>query len=94
MKKPSTRLPGVKEPLQIYMTADERHLLDTLAADTGLSRAEVLRRGLRSFAAEQADDGGPMQALLRSLRHAPWTPGIATEHDEQLTRAYTDHHNQ
>jgi hypothetical protein len=94
MKKPSKRAPGVKEPLQIYMTADERHLLDSLSADTGLSRAEVLRRGLRSFAAEQGGEGGPMQSLLRSLRHAHWTSNIATEHDEQLARTYTDQHNQ
>lgn len=94
MKKPSKRASGVKEPLQIYMTADERRLLDNLSANTGLSRAEVLRRGLRSFAAEQAGEGGPMQALLKSLRHAHWTPDIAMEHDEQLARAYTDHHSQ
>ena len=86
--------PRVKEPLQIYMTTDERRLLDTLSADTGLSRAEVLRRGLRSFAAEQAGEVGPMQALLLSLRHARWTPDIAAEHDEQLARAYTDRHSQ
>jgi len=92
MKKPTKRVAGAKEPLQIYMTADERRLLDTLSADTGLSRAEVLRRGLRSFAAEQGGEGGPMQTLLKSLRRAHWTPGIATEHDEQLARAYTDHH--
>lgn len=93
MKTPRKPASGVREPLQIYITVDERRLLDTLSADTGLSRAEVLRRGLRSFAAEQAGEGGPMQALLVSLRQAHWTPDIAATHDEQLARAYTDHHS-
>lgn len=94
MKKPRKPASGVREPLQIYMTVDERRLLDTLSADLGLSRAEVLRRALRSYAAEQAGEGGPMQALLFSLRHARWTPDIAVAHDEQLAQAFTDRHSQ
>ena len=94
MKKLRKPASGVREPLQIYMTVNERRLLDTLSGDMGLSRAEVLRRGLRSFAAEQAGESGPMQALLLSLRRARWTPDIAAAHDEQLARAYTDRHNQ
>jgi len=82
----------LSEPLQIYITADERRLLDTLAADTGLSRAEILRRGLRTFAAERAGGGGPMQELLLSLRGSRWPTDIATDHDEQLAHAYTDRH--
>lgn len=82
----------LSEPLQIYITADERRMLDTLAAETGLSRAEILRRGLRTFAAEYAGDTGPMQELLLSLRDARWPADIATDHDEHLARAYTDRH--
>jgi len=87
------RLPSrLSEPLQIYITADERRMLDTLAAETGLSRAEILRRGLRTFAAERAGGGGPMQELLLSLREASWPADIATHHNEHLARAYTDRH--
>ncbi len=82
----------LSEPLQIYITADERRMLDTLAAETGLSRAEILRRGLRTFAAERSGDAGPMQELLLSLRDAKWPTDIATHHDEHLARAYTDRH--
>jgi hypothetical protein len=82
----------LSEPLQIYITADERLMLDSLAAETGLSRAEILRRGLRTFAAEQASDAGPMQDLMLSLREAKWPADIATHHDEHLARAYTDRH--
>jgi hypothetical protein len=82
----------LSEPLQIYITADERRMLDALAAETGLSRAEILRRGLRTFAAERAGDTGPMHELLLSLRDAKWPADIATDHDEYLARAYTDRH--
>ena len=36
----------VREPIQVYLTADERSDLDDLAMDLGLSRSEVLRRGI------------------------------------------------
>ena len=80
------------EPLQIYITADERRMLDTLSAETGLSRAEILRRGLRAFAAERAGDAGPVHQLLLSLRDAAWPADIATDHDEHLARAYKERH--
>ncbi len=67
-------------------------MLDALAAETGLSRAEILRRGLRTFAAERAGDTGPMNELLLSLRDAKWPADIAIDHDEHLARAYTDPH--
>ena len=82
----------LSEPLQIYITADERRMLDALAAETGLSRAEILRRGLRTFAAQHAGDTGPMHELLLSLRDANWSTDIATDHDEHLAQAYTDRH--
>lgn len=83
----------LSEPLQIYITADERRMLDTLSAETGLSRAEILRRGLRTFAAQRAGDSGPMHELLLSLRDAKWPADIATEHDQHLTDAYIDGHS-
>jgi hypothetical protein len=83
----------LSEPLQIYITSDERRMLDALAAETGLSRAEILRRGLRTFAAERAGDTGPVHELLLSWREAKWPADIAIEHDEHLARAYTNRHD-
>jgi hypothetical protein len=83
----------VKEPLQIYMAADERRLLDQLSDDTGLSRAEILRQGLRQFAMQRAGSGGPMETLMRSLRAMPLARDIATSHDDHLAHAYSDHHD-
>lgn len=83
----------VREPIQVYIGADERHLLDALAAETGLSRAEILRRGLRVFAAEHAGGQGPMRRLLESLNGADWPPNFALEHDTHLASIYRDRHD-
>jgi len=93
MTKPSKAPSRLREPLQIYMAPDERRFLDSLAEETGLSRAEILRRGMRSFAAERAGDDGPMQAFMRSMRGARWPADIATSHDDHLAREYTDRHS-
>ncbi len=90
MIKSSDSKARLREPLQIYITADERRLLDSLAGATGLSRAEILRRGMRSFAAERAGDDGPMQAFMKSMRGTRWPIAIATAHDEHLAAAYAD----
>lgn len=48
---PSRRTPKprrVREPIQVYLNAGERAALDRLARELGVSRAEVLRRGLRA----------------------------------------------
>lgn len=41
----------VREPIQVYLTAQERDVLDRCAAELGVSRSEVLRRGLRAVGA-------------------------------------------
>ncbi|MGH7664812.1 MAG: ribbon-helix-helix protein, CopG family [Gemmatimonadaceae bacterium] len=92
MKRKSGRNSRVREPIQIYILPDERRLLDWLANDTGLSRAEILRRGLRSFAAEHRGEEGPMQALLLSLRGDDWPADIASRHDDHLAGAHRDRH--
>ena len=83
---------NVREPLQIYMAPDERRLLDMMAEQTGLSRAEVLRQGLRRFAAEKVGSDGPVQTFMREMRGKPLPADIAEAHDEHLARAYTDSH--
>lgn len=84
----------IREPIQIYMAPDERRFLDLLAGETGLSRAEILRRGMRSFAAERTGDDGPMQGFMRSMRERRWSADVATAHDDHLAEAYTDRHRE
>ncbi|HEX6806746.1 MAG TPA: ribbon-helix-helix domain-containing protein [Gemmatimonadaceae bacterium] len=90
------RTPGprrVREPIQIYMEPEERELLDSLAADTRLPRAEILRRGLKMFAADRAGELGPMQRLLQSLQDSEWPADVAREHDAHLASAHLARHD-
>ncbi len=86
MKKKAEKT--VREPLQVYLAPDERALLDEVAARTGLSRAEVLRRGLRSFAADQAQGSSPLLDFLLGLSDGDWPADLAERHDDHLADAY------
>jgi len=37
---------SVREPIQVYLTSEERARLDRVARELGVSRSEVLRRGI------------------------------------------------
>jgi hypothetical protein len=86
MKPKKTRV--VREPLQVYLARDERALLDQLARETGLSRAEVLRRGLRSLAAELQGAASPMLDLVNELAADDWPADLALRHDAHLADQY------
>jgi hypothetical protein len=88
-RKPPRR---VREPIQVYLDVDERALLDRVAAETGLSRAEILRRGLRQFAAEQSAGKSPMLEFMESLRDVDFPPDLSERHDDYLAEAYLDTH--
>lgn len=78
----------VREPIQVYLTADERTELDRLASEEGISRAEVLRRGIRSYALECAAGDSPVLSLIDELRGGDWPSDVATNHDAHLADAY------
>jgi hypothetical protein len=78
----------VREPVQVYLAPDDRRLLESLARATGLSRAEILRRGIRSFAASARGTGSPMLAFLDEMASEEWPEGIAEGHDEFLARTH------
>lgn len=40
----------IHEPILVYLTSEERGLLDRLAGELGVSRSAVLRRGLHKIA--------------------------------------------
>ncbi|MGH7646342.1 MAG: ribbon-helix-helix protein, CopG family [Gemmatimonadales bacterium] len=84
----------VREPLQVYLERDDRALLDRLAKETGLSRAEILRRGLKDFAAEHRPVKSPMLDFIESLRDADLPPDMAERHDDYLAEAYLDTHEE
>ena len=86
----------VKEPIQVYLDRDDRAILDRASVAAGLSRAEVLRRGLRTFAAQQQGGIGPMERFMRELAAAEWPAGTPTDlglnHDKYLAEIYADTH--
>ena len=92
MPRRPTRGKEVREPIQVYLDRDERALLDRLAKETGLSRAEILRRGIKSFAAEAAPRS-PLFEFLLSLRGDDWPADMAERHDDYLAEAYLDNHD-
>lgn len=56
---------SVREPIQVYLTAAERDVLDRCAAGLGVSRSEVLRRGLRAV----GEGGAAVASGLASAPH-------------------------
>ena len=51
----------VREPIQVYLTRQERAELDRVAQEMGVSRSEALRRGVRAL-----EDPG-YEGVLRKL---------------------------
>ena len=77
----------VREPVQVYLTEGDRAALDRVAAVTGLPRTEVLRRGLRRFAAEVLVDESPVLAFLQDASADPPITAlnnVAEDHDQFL----------
>jgi hypothetical protein len=88
---PRKNTPSVREPVQVYLAGPDRILLDQVASKTGLSRAEVLRRGVRRMAAEALGENSPMRAFIREQAESEWPAEIprdaAERHDEYLVGA-------
>ena len=78
----------VREPVQVYLDPVDRELLEEVAAQTGLSRAEILRRGLRGFAERALGMQAPgwsLEGLIGALGEGPDAPrDLAKKHDEYL----------
>ena len=85
MRKP--RRSSVREPVQVYLAPDDRDLLARLAEETGLSKAEILRRGVRSFAREHGV-ASPMLKLAMESDARGWPDDVAKDHDTVLAASY------
>ena len=66
---------SVREPIQVYLTAQERDVLDRCAAELGVSRSEVLRRGLRAVGEPSASGAYEEPLEAGSLTSASSAPG-------------------
>ena len=78
----------IREPVQVYLDEKDRDLLEALTARSSLSRAELLRLGLRRLSAEMLAEGKPgssLDALVGILDGAPNVPrDLAARHDDYL----------
>ena len=83
-KKPNR----VREPVQVYLDRPDKELLDKTARKTGLSRAEILRRGLRRVADDvlgHKTRGFSLNTLIDSLDGVDDLPrDLAKNHDSYL----------
>jgi hypothetical protein len=81
--------PGrVREPVQVYLDRADKELLDEVARKAGLSRAEILRRGLRRVADEiltEKPRGFSLNSLIDSLAGVDDLPSdLSSNHDSYL----------
>jgi Arc/MetJ-type ribon-helix-helix transcriptional regulator len=76
-----------RTPIQVYLDDEERAWLDDLSARLGLSRSEVLRRGVRRLRAEFAAPESPLRSFLRL---ADADPKLAAAPSD-LSRRHTDY---
>lgn len=70
----------VREPIQTYLTEDERAGLDRVASELGISRSEVLRRGVSLLRrAERAGSLGDLAeiGLVTAAAAGPGSPPSA-----------------
>ena len=89
-KRPPSSPARVREPVQVYLAADDSSLLSRLTAISGLSKAEVMRQGMRAFAREQNVES-PMLRFISESGSGDWPAGVAVDHDAALAESYMGH---
>jgi hypothetical protein len=76
-----------KIPIQVYLDARDRRLLDELSARHGLSMAEIVRLAIRRWSRDERMEEDPVLALIGTLDNAALPPDLSTRHDEYAVRA-------
>jgi hypothetical protein len=83
----TSRAKRVREPIQVYLDGAERSVLDRLARDLAVSRAEVLRRGLDLLQRQQRVslyEG--LEPLIGAFGTSETPVDLAERHDDYLGR--------
>lgn len=74
--------------MQVYLETDDSKLLARVSSTTGLSKAEIMRRGLRRISSDllaESTPGASLNQLLGALGGEPAAPAdLAARHDEYL----------
>ena len=78
----------VREPVQVYLAPEDKQLLEELARRTGVSQAEVLRRGIRRLSGELDQvrrPGASLDILIGAMGDTDDLPAdLAARHDDYL----------
>jgi len=83
----TSRPKRVREPIQVYLDGTERSVLDRLARDLAVSRAEVLRRGLDALQRQQRlSVYDALAPLIGAFGDARTPTDLAERHDDYLGR--------
>ena len=77
----------VREQAVVYMSAQDRELLERLAEETGLPKTELFRRGLRRLAEEMLPEraaGSSIDFLVDLPEDADAPSDLSERHDAYL----------
>src|SRR5690349_21543035 len=76
----------VREPIQVYLDARDRSLLDRLAKAASVPRSEILRMGLRRLENDASGDrrGAGRRALIGVMEGIDAPRDLSARHDEYL----------
>ena len=81
----------MSEPIQVYLDRGQRRRLDQLAGELGLSKSDVVRRGLEALERQTADPAEHPALRIIGIASAESTKAagydIAREHDRYLAES-------
>jgi Arc/MetJ-type ribon-helix-helix transcriptional regulator len=81
----------VSEPVQVYLDGGQRRRLEQLAGQLGLSKSDVVRRGLEALERQLADPAEHPALRIIGIAAAETTVDadydVAREHDRYLTES-------
>lgn len=81
----------VSEPLQVYLDVPQRRRLDRLAGELGLSKSDVVRRGLEALERQLTDPAEHPAVRIIGIAAAETTAAtsydVAREHDRFLAES-------
>ena len=86
-----TRPSAVREPVQVYLAPEDSTLLARLALESGLAKAEIIRRSVRSYARTMQRESPMMRYMNESLT-AKWSGPPITDIDAELAEEYMNTH--
>lgn len=79
------------EPVQVYLDRSQRRLLEQLADELGLTKSDVVRRGLEALERQMADPAEHPALRIIGIASAQVTKAadydVAREHDRYLAES-------